>query len=252
MPTQRRQQRLTHWAGGRPPHQFGRHPEPGAVINPRHRLQLGPVGQVEAADHIHLIELQGRGRGSHPNQVDRSRRSVVRDEGWHADLTQQLSDPDLAPRREGQRGRLQGPRPRPPPCSRLLAAGRRLGSAVGDGQGWVTTRSRRRRSTSMHCPRPIGRISTHSSGYHKERTGDLTPYSHRSCQCRQVAHNFGSHRSENTVWGWCWPRLIDKVLTRHVGPGEMVRQLVTYGSNGVGDFFVPKHARCPAEIPGRA
>jgi hypothetical protein len=104
----------------------------------------------------------------------------------------------------------------------------------------------------MHCPRPIGRISTHSSGYHKERTGDLTPYSHRSCQCRQVAHNFGSHRSENTGWGWCWPRLIDKVLTRHVGPGEMVRQLVTYGSDGVGDFFVPKHARCPAEIPGRA
>jgi hypothetical protein len=107
----------------------------GSVINPRHRLQLGPVGQVEAADHIHLIELQGRGRGSHPNQVDRSRRSVVRDEGWHADLTQQLSDPDLAPRREGQRGRLQGPRPRPPPCSRLLAAGRRDLRSVMDRMG---------------------------------------------------------------------------------------------------------------------
>jgi integrase len=31
----------------------------------------------------------------------------------------------------------------------------------------------------MHCPRPIGRISTHSSGYHEERTGDLTTYPHR-------------------------------------------------------------------------
>jgi hypothetical protein len=26
----------------------------------------------------------------------------------------------------------------------------------------------------MHCPRPIGRTSTHSSGYHEERTGDST------------------------------------------------------------------------------
>jgi hypothetical protein len=47
------------------------------------------------------------------------------------------------------------------------------------------------------------------------------------CQCREVALNLGSHRSENTGWGWCWPRLIDKVLTRHVDPGQMVRQLLT-------------------------
>ena len=47
-----------------------------------------------------------------------------------------------------------------------------------------------------------------------------------------------AHGSENTGWGWYWPRLIDKVLTRHVDPGQMVRQLVTYGSDGIGDFFV--------------
>ncbi len=80
----------------------------------------------------------------------------------------------------------------------------------------------------MHCPRPIGRISTHSSGYHEERTGDSTTYlASKAGQSRQVALNLGSHRSENTGWGWCWPRLIDKVLTRHVDPGQMVRQLLT-------------------------
>ncbi len=42
-----------------PTHQFGRHSEPGAVLDSGHRLQLSPTGQVEPADHIHLIELQG-------------------------------------------------------------------------------------------------------------------------------------------------------------------------------------------------
>ena len=38
-----------HTPGRRsPPHQLGRHCEPGAVIDPAHRLQLHPVGQVVA------------------------------------------------------------------------------------------------------------------------------------------------------------------------------------------------------------
>ena len=44
---QRRQQPVTHRAGSGPPHQPGRDHAPGAVIVPRHRLQLGPVGQME-------------------------------------------------------------------------------------------------------------------------------------------------------------------------------------------------------------
>jgi hypothetical protein len=104
----------------------------------------------------------------------------------------------------------------------------------------------------MHCPRPIGGISTHSSGYHEERTGDSTTYlASKAGQSRQVALNLGSHRSENTGWGWCWPRLIDKVLTRHVDPGPDGSTAAHYGSDGSGDFFVPKHVRwSPMARPG--
>jgi hypothetical protein len=59
------------------------------------------------------------------------------------------------------------------------------------------------------------------------------------CQCREVALNLGSHRSETRAGRWCCLRLIDNVLTPHVDSGQMVRQLVTYGSDGTGDFFVP-------------
>ena len=61
VPPQRRQQCLAHRLRGGPWHQLRRHREPGVVIDPRHRFQLHPVGEVEAADHIHLPQLHRSG-----------------------------------------------------------------------------------------------------------------------------------------------------------------------------------------------
>jgi hypothetical protein len=88
---QRRQQRLTHRSGGGPPHQLGRNCEPRAVVDPRHRLQLSPIGQVEPADHIDLPQLHRP--GSLPAPIIRPA-PAPRPRHYHGGTRATLSTPD--------------------------------------------------------------------------------------------------------------------------------------------------------------
>lgn len=48
--------------GGGPHHDAGAHAEPGVVVDAGEDLALGPVGQQDAAHHVHLPRSIGRPR----------------------------------------------------------------------------------------------------------------------------------------------------------------------------------------------